>query len=127
MPRPLCLGIPACEGGFQTRPRTTSRPLRKAKGGSTVIETIHPIISSTFTTRLDPHTLQRAFPTQHLTHLDHSFIFRFCRSSRWSCRSLHRRPFNHCAFDVEWRLLTIESRRLTVCFAQAVFTPPRSG
>ena len=42
-----------------------------------MIETIHHIISSAFTTRLDPHTLQRAFPTQHLTRLDHSFIFRF--------------------------------------------------
>ena len=42
-----------------------------------MIETIHPVISSTFTTRLDPHTLQRAFPAQHLTHLDHPFIFRF--------------------------------------------------
>ena len=49
-----------------------SRPLRFHEGGcNTVIETIHPIISSTFTTRLDLHTLQRAFPTHHLTRLDH--------------------------------------------------------
>ena len=38
---------------------------------NTVIETIHHIISSAFTTRLDPHTLQRAFTTHHLTRLDH--------------------------------------------------------
>ena len=75
---PLCLGIPACEGGFQTRPYvTTSRSFALRRGDNAVIETIHPVISSTFTTRLDPHTLQRAFPTQHLTRLDHSFISRF--------------------------------------------------
>ena len=39
-----------------------------------MIETIHPIISSTITTRLDPHTLQLAFPAQHLTRLDHPSI-----------------------------------------------------
>ena len=36
-----------------------------------MIETIHHIISATFTTRLDPHTLQRAFTTHHFTRLDH--------------------------------------------------------
>ena len=45
-------------------------PSLREGGCNTVIETIHPIISSTFTTRLDLHTLQRAFTTHHLTRLD---------------------------------------------------------
>ena len=120
MPRPLCLSNPACEGGFQTRLYVA--PLRFAKA-DIVIETIHPIISSTIATRLDPHTLQRAFPAQHLTRLDHPsngpLPFQPLVAVIMSAAVPASRV--NLASDVEWRLRDTCSRRFTVCFAQGCF------
>ena len=71
-----------------------------------MIETIHHIISSAFTTRLDPHTLQRAFTTHHLTRLDHPLngplpfepLVAVITSTAVSAFRIN------LAFDVEWRL-----------------------
>ena len=88
-----------------------------------MIETIHHIISSAFTTRLDPHTLQRASTTHHFTRLDHPLngplpfepLVAVITSTAVSAFRIN------LAFDVEWRLRDTESRRLTVCCAQGCF------
>ena len=91
--------------------------------GDTVIETIHHIISATFTTRLDPHTLQRASTTHHFTRLDHPLNGPLPFEPLVAVIMSTAVPASRVdlASDVEWRLLIIESRRLTVCFAQGCF------
>ena len=88
-----------------------------------MIETIHPVLSSAITTRLDPHTLQRAFPTQHLTRLDHPsngpLPFQPLVAVIMSATVPASRI--NLASDVEWRLQDTDLRRLTVCFAPGCF------
>ena len=88
-----------------------------------MIETIHHIISATFTTRLDPHTLRRAFTTHHFTRLDHPLNGPLPFEPPVAVITSTAVPATlvNLAFDVEWRLLIIESRRLTVGCAQGCF------